>query len=244
VKVVIDDRLPYVNRRNLGGGYYYPARLMGSKKSANGAYWSALFEKAAGKFWCTYGHVEGGAPAVAFSMLTGMPTRHIYLPQTSVDKHFKDLEEAVAKKWMMVVGNNLAVYGLPGNHAYSLMNTATLSDGTKLVKLRNPWGTEQYTGPYSDSQLTAAQIQELDHVIGDDGVFWIDMNTFFLVMNWSNIAMYENWNTSKLDATWNRSNSNLNNWTYVNSQTQDVVIGIETFGQNQFANTTCSPLTK
>ena len=147
----------------------------------------------------------------------------------------------MAKKWMMVVGNNLAVYGLPGNHAYSLMNTATLSDGTKLVKLRNPWGTEQYTGPYSDSQLTAAQIQELDHVIGDDGVFWIDMNTFFLVMNWSNIAMYENWNTSKLDATWNRSNSNLNNWNYVNSQTQDVVIGIETYGQKQFANTrTCN----
>ena len=91
---------------------------------------------------------------------------------------------------MMVVGNNLAVYGLPGNHAYSLMNTATLSDGTKLVKLRNPWGTEKYTGPYSDSQLTAAQIKELGHVVKDDGVFWMDMNTFFEVMMSSSFAMY------------------------------------------------------
>ena len=60
-------------------------------------------------------------------------------------------------------------------------------------------------------------------------------------MDWSSIAMYENWNTSKLDATWTRSNSNLNNWKYSNSQTQDVVIGIETYGQKQFANTrTCN----
>jgi len=93
---------------------------------------------------------------------------------------------------MVVVGSSNSVfkYDLIACHAYTLMNTATLSDGTKLVKLRNPWGTEKYTGPYSDSQLTAAQIKELGHVVKDDGVFWMDMNTFFEVMMSSSFAMY------------------------------------------------------
>jgi len=55
---------------------------------------------------------------------------------------------------MMAGSNNVKMFGLPGAHAYTLMGTATLSDGTKLLKMRNPWGSEVYTGPYSDDKLT------------------------------------------------------------------------------------------
>jgi len=35
-------------------------------------------------------------------------------------------------------------------HAYAMLGTVKLSNGVQLVQLRNPWGREQYAGPYSD----------------------------------------------------------------------------------------------
>jgi hypothetical protein len=40
--------------------------------------------------------------------------------------------------------------GLVNNHAYSLLDLVTIQ-GTKLVKIRNPWGSEGYNGAWSDS---------------------------------------------------------------------------------------------
>ena len=40
--------------------------------------------------------------------------------------------------------------GLVNCHAYPVLGHATLSNGQKLVKLRNPWSLEYYHGPYSD----------------------------------------------------------------------------------------------
>ena len=59
----------------------------------------------------------------------------------------------------------------------------TLSNGTKLVKVRNPHGEETYTGPYSDSSTlwTTATRKEANTKLGesdalavsDDGAFWM-----------------------------------------------------------------------
>jgi hypothetical protein len=35
-------------------------------------------------------------------------------------------------------------------HAYSIIGVATYN-GTNLVKIRNPWGSEGWAGPWSDS---------------------------------------------------------------------------------------------
>ena len=35
-------------------------------------------------------------------------------------------------------------------HAYSVIGVATLKNGTRLVKVRNPWGVEGYKGTWSD----------------------------------------------------------------------------------------------
>jgi len=40
--------------------------------------------------------------------------------------------------------------GLQYSHAYTLIDLVVLSDGTKLVKMRNPYGKEQYEGEWSD----------------------------------------------------------------------------------------------
>lgn len=40
--------------------------------------------------------------------------------------------------------------GICSGHAYTVLSVLTLSDGTQLLKIRNPWGTENYNGPWSD----------------------------------------------------------------------------------------------
>lgn len=41
--------------------------------------------------------------------------------------------------------------GLSKSHAYTVIGVHTLSDGTRLVKIRNPWGEEGYKGAWSDN---------------------------------------------------------------------------------------------
>jgi hypothetical protein len=35
-------------------------------------------------------------------------------------------------------------------HAYTVLGTVKLSNGEKLVKMRNPWGVEKWKGAWSD----------------------------------------------------------------------------------------------
>ena len=66
--------------------------------------------------------------------------------------------------------------GIAYRHAYTVIDTKKLKDGTKLVKIRNPWGEEKYHGPWSDkdSRWTDENRTEVDLVEKDDGLWWID----------------------------------------------------------------------
>ena len=47
--------------------------------------------------------------------------------------------------------------GIACSHAYTVLGTIELDDGTKLLKIRNPWGSESYTGDWSDESDTWTQ---------------------------------------------------------------------------------------
>ena len=70
--------------------------------------------------------------------------------------------------------------GLATSHAYTVLGTKLLTDGTKLVKIRNPWGKETYKGRFSDKSAdwTAARIKEVGLVKKDDGVFYMPVADF------------------------------------------------------------------
>ena len=65
--------------------------------------------------------------------------------------------------------------GLPYMHAFTINGTVKLSDGTKLIKIRNPWGSEWYEGPWSDSgnKWTEKYKEEAGYVDSDDGLWFI-----------------------------------------------------------------------
>lgn len=98
--------------------------------------------------------------------------------------------QAEAKNWPMWCGSAVEEgvrHGLVGGHAYSLLagREVTGADGTplRLVKVRNPWGTGEWTGDWSDtSSLWTAAIKSKLAIkslsFKDDGAFWMDWEDF------------------------------------------------------------------
>ena len=71
--------------------------------------------------------------------------------------------------------------GLIFNHAYTVLGAVTLSNGQKLIKLRNPWGREEYKGNWSDtdSRWTDALRAEVNIESNvDDGIFFVPLEDF------------------------------------------------------------------
>jgi hypothetical protein len=65
--------------------------------------------------------------------------------------------------------------GLEGDHAYAILEAETIPDGTRLVKVRNPWGKCEWEGDWGDH--SPKWTDELKKLLGyedkDDGIFWI-----------------------------------------------------------------------
>jgi hypothetical protein len=68
--------------------------------------------------------------------------------------------------------------GLICSHAYSVIAAIEVAE-KKFVKLRNPWGDTEWTGPWSDGskEWTREWLQrlpELDHSFANDGEFLME----------------------------------------------------------------------
>ena len=80
-------------------------------------------------------------------------------------------------------GNHTIKYknGLSHSHAYTVLKPITLSTGEKLIKMRNPWGAEDYRGDWSDksTKWTAATKKEVGLVDNWlDGVFYMSLKDY------------------------------------------------------------------
>ena len=71
--------------------------------------------------------------------------------------------------------------GLISAHAYALIDARELDTGDSLVRLRNPWGSTEWNGAWSDKskELTPAIRTLLRHVDADDGSFWMSLQDFY-----------------------------------------------------------------
>lgn len=90
-------------------------------------------------------------------------------------------------------------YGLVDGHAYSLIDIRTIKDGgndVTLVKMRNPWNSEKYTGPYSDndSRMTAEVSEQLGgHKNKNDGSFWMPAGDWIKTFDTTSVAHYRDY---------------------------------------------------
>lgn len=65
--------------------------------------------------------------------------------------------------------------------------------------MRNPWGSEKYTGPWNDddnTRWTPEFDKQAGHVKGDDGTFFVPVSVFRAGFPSYTVAMYQKWLTT------------------------------------------------
>ncbi|KAM7301971.1 calpain-A [Ixodes scapularis] len=179
VDVPVDDRLP-VNE---------DGELLFMCSRTKDEFWSALLEKAFAKLHGGYAALEGGSGVEAMLTFTGGLSEQIDLSEPHKD-FYKTLQKAFERSSLLtcsILEEEKGGKGLSVLHEYSLtgVNKVTLPDvGTvELVRLRNPWGSSEWKGPWGDKskkweQVSEEKKQELGLVIKTDGEFWMSMEDF------------------------------------------------------------------
>ena len=139
-RIVIDGYLPVDDR----------GRTVFASCEDHSRYWAALVEKAAAKLRGSYGRMVSISMADSMMMLAGA---------MCIDYNRKDggdfVDFALCDKWQRrgaLFGASCqrdgVLNGIQGHHAYSVMQFVT-HHGEQLVKLRNPWGRDVWTGQWS-----------------------------------------------------------------------------------------------
>jgi len=190
--VIVDDVMP-VDKYG---------RMLYARSADPDEVWCPIIEKAYCKLHTCYEMCDGGRPNQAIFSLCGGASGKF----TIEDKHRKDpnlyfkiLKNARDRGWLLTTtfvinkkakagtgkcGEAVLPTGLVGGHVYSVLAVVEAC-GQKLVQCRNPWGTGEWKGKYSDANKNGEWTAELKAATGwtglNDGKFWMSMEDF--VMN-------------------------------------------------------------
>lgn len=149
--VVIDDYIP------CRGG-----RPFATSTKTN-ELWAILLEKAWAKLHGTYARIEAGLPSFACMHLLGTPAESLwhgdFEDESAKDAFWKKLQRCDAMSYMMMAashgqGEEKTASGVISGHAYSFIGVRELThkgQNVRLCQLRNPWGSGEWTGAWSDN---------------------------------------------------------------------------------------------
>ncbi|XP_070849791.1 calpain-5 [Chaetodon trifascialis] len=198
--VVVDDRLP-VN----GDGV-----LLFCRSATPREFWSALLEKAYAKLNGCYEALEGGNTTEALIDFTGGVSEPLSLDREALSLHseqrrvfFQTLAKAHERKALITCSIRPAEgetvesaldCGLVRGHAYGITAVRKMRPGERLlqtsgmarlfmVRMRNPWGTTDWTGAWSQGsqqwqQMSRAEREKMGLTVRDVGEFWMDFEDF------------------------------------------------------------------
>lgn len=91
-------------------------------------------------------------------------------------------------------GEEKTAAGIVSGHAYSLVSVNEFQhegQRVRLIKLRNPWGSGEWKGDWSDSSAkwTEELRQKLGCKVEDDGDFFIPYENFLVEYSWTSVAL-------------------------------------------------------
>ena len=175
VTMVVDDRLPIYEGKDPKYTDYGIKTTVNAGPSRFGAWWVPILEKAYAKFNQNYAQLSGGSPEQSLRELTGMPVETYHTHDQSDDELFATISNADVKDFTMTANCMNDHSNLTRGHAYTMLGAIKLSTGQYLIKMRNPWGTEKYSGPWNDDdeRWTPTLLQEAGHIRADDGIFYM-----------------------------------------------------------------------
>lgn len=196
--VVVDDRLPVS-----GDGV-----LLFCRSATPREFWSALLEKAYAKLNGCYEALEGGNTAEALIDFTGGVSEPLILDQEALSLHsdqrrvfFQTLAKAHERKALITCSirpaegetvESVLDCGLVRGHAYGITAVRKVWLGDKMlsgayrlfmVRMRNPWGTTDWTGAWSQGsqqwqQMSRSEREKMGLIVRDVGEFWMDFGDF------------------------------------------------------------------
>ena len=181
VEVVIDDIFPCAPLENLTTAF---------TRTLENEMWSLLIEKAWAKSYNSYADIDWGYARHSLFDFTGAPTKVVWCDE---DHLWPTILKGEAKNWIMTTGANPAVEkedvtaeGIVTNQSYSLLAGIEFEDKesgglVKLVKLRDPHGTREWKGKWSDDSKEFERIPTKYTEEGrnkNDGIFFMDFEDF------------------------------------------------------------------
>uniref|UniRef100_A0A8C1ZCI6 Calpain 8 n=1 Tax=Cyprinus carpio TaxID=7962 RepID=A0A8C1ZCI6_CYPCA len=182
VDVVIDDQLPTRD-----------GKLLFVHSAEGSEFWSALMEKAYAKVNGSYEALKGGRATEGFEDFTGGIAENYELSKAPPHL-FKLMQKAlmlgsllgcsidIINSHEMEKKTNLK---LVKGHAYSVTGAEEVHSydcQVQLVRIRNPWGRVEWTGPWSDNskEWNSIQPEEKAKLLhsAEDGEFWMAYSDF------------------------------------------------------------------
>ena len=205
--VLIDDFFPYNTNSD-----YVKELCFGT--CCQKELWVSLLEKAWAKVNGNYARIGcRGFSKEAFDVLTEAYTEQINLrlyfnkdkkENNRSEELWEKLQKAFKKKYVLTAGTANAELvgkkGLDPGHDYTLINVYKVDDNVKLVKLKNPYGNNEYTGDWSDysDKWTPELKKQCDFKEeGEEGIFYFpyrDFLEYFDVIHISKVE--ENYKTT------------------------------------------------
>jgi len=166
-----------------------------AKSGTENVTWVALVEKAYAKLHGDYASLSGGYTGEAIEDMTGgltsfITTKDIFDPDIFWENELlKDNQDRLFGCWTSRLDSSrtggdpsITIRGLIGGHAYSVIR-ALEYNGKRFVIVRNPWGSSEWTGPWSDGSKEWTKewlpaLEHLNHTFGDDGEFVMEYTDF------------------------------------------------------------------
>ena len=190
--VLVDDYFPYMTND------YVKMLCFGFSLSEE--LWVSLLEKAWAKIHGSYIKIgSGGECSEVFDVLTEAYTEQIYIQKNldyeDIDKIWEKLEDAIKHKYMICIGSkendDLPFVGITEGHEYTLIDIFTEETTLgveRIVKLRNPYGCEEYSERWSDFDDVWTDELKKKHNLNpneNDGIFHMpyeEMLKYFYVI--------------------------------------------------------------
>ncbi|XP_062864006.1 calpain-A-like [Trichomycterus rosablanca] len=185
VDVVIDDKLPTIN-----GQLIFAKPVKCKDPVHSNEYWPALLEKAYAKVCGSYADMQFGAVSEALMDFTGGVYVTLNLQNGDPQKVWELIYNANKANSMMGCGtpgrgdkNQVLPNGLVEGHAYTVTGVAKVISQNKpvdLVRLFNPWGSEEWRGDWSDISPLWSTVNEKENYrkVAEDGEFWMSGEDF------------------------------------------------------------------